>query len=518
MILQSQLDKASETEIASNRELQRRIDRGEHEVIRLQEKVREGDEHLRESQVRVASLEREVMTFQDTIFRKDRSLREVNAKLDSLVGQREQLREAMESELDGLQAELKEEKEHCMSLVRNHQKELEEMKQDVENKIPSIVSGVTNHAEMHFNEQLQNEIAAVKVRYSHQVNALKHEIVEMQAGHQEAVIRLKSRASNESIEMDAMRQKTQQLEDKNRELAATIETLASHNKHAQLLNLGSSQSSGRYAMPMAPQMLDSSALNISGANVMLQGGGGVQEDIDTSRASTMQHLQHPPSNELNTIAAQLANMRTQLNQSMETRTSNVRASNNSGVISRQQFSLDEDVELEHSGRIHAGRPVNKPTYPSPPRNSGKENTVPRSRRSDPNADIHDNDRPFTSSKDTRVPSEDPLSSTFNYSEATSTYIATPPRPSTGNTSKYHEAPEALFDSPINAGKVRVDDSILNESDYFTRHDYGGRNSGTESDVMPADSSLYSSKLTSDFASIQDGGYHEGYWKAKYLRK
>ena len=280
MVLQSQLDKASEAEIASNRELQRRLDRGEHETIRLQEKVRESEEKLRESQVKVASLEREVLNFQDVIFRKDRASRELTAKLDSLTGQREQLREALELELDGLQTELKGEKEHSMSLVRSHQKEMEDLKQDVESRIPTIVSGVTNHAEMHFNEQLQNEIAGVKVRYTQQLNALKHEIVEMQAAHQEAIVRLKSRASNETIEMDTMRQKCVSLETKNKDLTSTIDTLAARSKEMRIANISNSHASG-YMMP-APMahLLDTSSVSMSHGN----GGGAGLEDIDTSRA------------------------------------------------------------------------------------------------------------------------------------------------------------------------------------------------------------------------------------------
>ena len=528
MILQSQLDKASETEIASNRELQRRIDRGEHEVIRLQEKGRESDEKLRESQVRVASLEREVLSFQDTIFRKDRSLREVNAKLDTLVGQREQLREAMESELDGLQAEVKAEKEHNKSLVRAHQKEMEELKLDVENRIPSIVSGVTNHAESHFNEQLQNEIAAVKVRYTHQLNALKHEIVEMQSAHQEAVVRLKSRASNESIEMDSLRQKCQQFEDKNRDLAATIETLAFQSKHTRLLNLGGSNTGGRYSMAMPQNLMDTSILNMSSTTAYPQGVGLVREDVDASREdnkSVHQYLQ-PPPDALNSIAAQLINMRTQLNQSMESRTSHLKSSNDAGAFNRQKVYFDggdddddDYISSAHVGRHAAGNTNNEKQakFPTGVPPAGKENAAPLRQSDTTNVNtssrIAHRERPFTSSRNTYISTDDSPMMKYDYTDHNSSVLATPSRSIKGK-SKYDESPEALFDSPLHNGKVRVDDSTMNESDYFMQHDW---HSGTESDLL-VEPSIHTSKLTSDFSSIQDGGYHEGYWKAKYLRK
>jgi hypothetical protein len=149
--------------------------------------------------------------------------------------------------------------------------------------------------------------------------------------------------------------------------------------------------------------------------------------------------------------------------------------------------------------------------------AGKENAAPLRQSDTTNVNtssrIAHRERPFTSSRNTYISTDDSPMMKYDYTDHNSSVLATPSRSIKGK-SKYDESPEALFDSPLHNGKVRVDDSTMNESDYFIQHDW---HSGTESDLL-VEPSIHTSKLTSDFSSIQDGGYHEGYWKAKYLRK
>ena len=174
--------------------------------------------------------------------------------------------------------------------------------------------------------------------------------------------------------------------------------------------------------------------------------------------------------------------------------------------------------------------------------TGKENTAPRH---------HSRDKPFTASRkpktamngqhdDTHTSgsglrdSNTTYAAKYGYANRSSDGLATPPSNKERNANIY-TSPEALFDSPLrsNAGVVRragEEDStlFLNESssDYMQQHvrhphQYDSRMSisapgDADTPLLLLDTS--SSKLTSDFSSIQDGGYHEGYWKAKYLRR
>jgi hypothetical protein len=66
-------------------------------------------------------------------------------------------------------------------------------------------------------------------------------------------------------------------------------------------------------MAMPQNLMDTSILNMSSTTAYPQGVGLVREDVDASREdnkSVHQHLQ-PPPDALNSIAAQLINMRTQ---------------------------------------------------------------------------------------------------------------------------------------------------------------------------------------------------------------
>ena len=468
MVLQGQMDKASESEMASTRELQRKIDRGEHELTRMQEKVRESDEKFNQSQSKVATLEREILNLQDSIFRKDRSSRELKSKIESLTDQREQLRESLQLEIEGLQTELKVEKEHGESLVRSHQKEIDELRKDVETRIPSIVSSVANDAELHFNEQLQNEMKGFKARYARQLSALKNEMFEMQSAHQETIIRLKSREASDKVELEDFRQKCSKLETKNRQLSAEYDALSMRQQELRHVNMTQSSLSGYNITPFLPD-----------DNVNLQ-----SQPVNNELA--------PPPDALSSIASQLSDMRTQLNRSMNMRTAHLKMHNDRGFTNRGQLNRWES----NLSDVH---PKATPIKHS----DGKENV--EARHGARHTNNHQN-IPFTTYTE---------KSDWNSNNKSLIPTTPPSKKAKPKISAVVSSPERLFDSPMNLSKVRLDDSgSIAMNDY--RYQYHNESRTSDYDSETQVDSLLIAPPTSDFSSIQDGGFHEGYWKAKYL--
>lgn len=507
MVLQDQLDKASESEVENTRELQRRLDRGEHETLRLHEKLRESEEKLRDSQAKVASLEREVFAGQDIVFKRDRSIRELNAKIDGMAGQREQLRESLEAEIDSCKSELKAEKEQCAELTRNHQKEVEALKQDVESRLPAIISSVTNNAEAHFNEKLQQELAALKERYSHQTSMLKQELTEMQSSHQETITRLKSRASNDAVEMESLRQKCHHLEAKVKEQQETLQEHFTRRKDDMRMSLANVRNGGY-------SLVDDSTFNISqSAADSFQN----ESNYFNSQYHRFNEPHVPSQQAFSAIASQLSEMRSQLDQSLRSRTDGIRRSNNSFRASADKSRNHQEQSVRMEDSHSADNTRKSRAAESFSRVLEKENAIINQNAhhyvlSQPEEAVQ-MENISTSATTQTTSTERGLGNVrdeYSREELSDQIRNTPPRGRKKKLTTY--SPEALFESPVRHGNKTqssfqsnsaYNDSYLQEYSLNTLTDKHG---------------LSDEQYNSDSSSIvQDGGYHEGYWKAKYLR-
>ena len=109
-MLRSQLDKASESEAGTLRELQRTLDRVEFDNTRLREKLSEVESKHEVGIHRLVGLEKDLLTAQDGIHKKDRQVRDERQRAENMAAALEDVRRRLDEECDTLRIEVHREK------------------------------------------------------------------------------------------------------------------------------------------------------------------------------------------------------------------------------------------------------------------------------------------------------------------------------------------------------------------------------------------------------------------------
>mmetsp|Transcript_3873 Transcript_3873/g.6047 ORF Transcript_3873/g.6047 Transcript_3873/m.6047 type:complete len:1186 (-) Transcript_3873:128-3685(-) len=449
VVLQDQLDRTVASESNESREIQRQLDRSEHEVSRLQGRLQDSEERVRDVQNRCQSLEKELLSLQDTIFKRDRTVKDLNAKAEVLASQKEELRFSMEAELEAVKQELRAEKQNADEVTRRYQKEFSDMRKDVESRIPQLTADVAEQAESHYRDQLQTELRALGLKHQRQIESLKQEMIHMQTSHSEAIARYKASASEEKIELERLRQKCQLLESRNRDMEVLVDNLRQKEHHSLIQHntipiLGTTyrQDISTYDDPHGPVAR-----------------AGAADDAAVA-----------------SVSSQLAEMRKQLSESL--------------ALTRQSQTRRERMQSSRPAYIEES---------SDPDDSLTSNRAAQKTRSAPGRNIR---------------------------KGNAGVGGTSPPPATIKRTAY--SPEVLFNSPPYKSAAVIDHSSVQQPVMPHKSDLNSLYESVDQSYHLSYEQDYSAiRLPNspdglpisdqDFSSIQDGGFHEGYWKAKYLR-
>lgn len=498
-VLTDQFDRSLSSHLSETKDLQRALDRSEHEASRLQDRVQEGDERIRELQTKCANLEREILGLQDSLFKKERIIKDLNGKLDVLCGQREELRASLEDEIQITKDELSAEKLRYADLVQTHRKELSDLQREVEKKIPLLAADITAQAEAHFSEQLLLEVSTTQAKFQRQVEALKKEIFDIQASHSESMGRAKAGSSEDKIELERLRQKCHLLEARHGDMEAMIESLRIKERQ-QLIQWGDT---GRTSHVSTKDNVQKGA-----AKPLPRVAYDRPPDSSSIEDDSVTLDRFIDGETMNSITDELAEMRKQLTETLH-------ATKHAATQSRVVDSRGDRVELTSDSSVGVGRP-------SITSRSQRHHRSPSSRSAS---------KP--SRKHTSVSSGNHATSARNEMSQEFPITRTPNR----QTVKPSYSPEALFKSPevvrhhntaaypagggaterhshsmisdiYDTSFLRPESSVL--SDSLLRPNYEGR-------YIPGDKMTILNSDVEEFAAVHDGGYHEGYWKAKYLR-
>ena len=536
VVLTDQLNRSMRAEATETQELQRQLDRSDHEVTRLQDRVREGEERARELQSRYSVVEREVLSLQDTIFKKDRAIKDLHSKIDAINIQRDEARASLEDEIDSVKLELSSEKQRYTELVQAHKKEIADMQRDVEKKLPSLAAEVAAQAEAHFSNQMVNEVSAVQVKYQRQIEALKQEMYDMQCAHKDALGRTKANSSDDKIELERLRQKCKLLESRHGDMEALVESLRQKERQ-QLLQLqwggeksGHSQRRSedtdsnpvkhvkhtRLPHPKAPRV----AFERMPAHTEMSSVG----DDD----STLERFVDGET--MTAIVDELAEMRKQLANSLQS------TAHGDPLASSQR---DRGVSTDHSSDSYINDSYRRPKAPAGSGSSREVNRLGSGRKSPARQRVtsgrsssKDNQRVQPAANTTPGPSHRlELDDSRRHQEQGIQTVQSPHTPKRVPI-KAAYTPETLFKSPqapreSSRQHLQYADTSFSliypatnepldtaQSRYAAMASVAGLPIQQSLSNSSQDLSLLSGV---DFSAIQDGGYHEGYWRAKYLR-
>ena len=222
-MLRTQLDKAAESEANALKDVQRALDRAEFDNTRLKDKVSELEAKNEVALGRLVALEKDYLTAQDGLHKRDRAVREERQRAELAMQHAEEVRRKLEQEADSLRAELHKERLQTSDVARQHRQEMEELKQDVAERLPRITAAAVERLEAQFAAKLESESNSIKARYDASSERQRRELIEMQATQAEREARQRSMHADEKAELERLKYHAQRLQRRVDELEAENE-------------------------------------------------------------------------------------------------------------------------------------------------------------------------------------------------------------------------------------------------------------------------------------------------------
>jgi hypothetical protein len=225
-LLRDQLEAATEGENVQTRELERTKDRIAFETSRLNDRITELTMKIEHDLQRILQLEKELANAQETVSRKDRVIREEKSRAEVCLARMDELRAGFESDITDLQHSLQQEKLASASIQRKAQKELEDLKRDVEEKIPQIAASAVHNVEQAWLHRLEREKHALKHAFDIELENLRRENMDLVATNIQNEARTRAMYADERAELDRLRRNNQRMQ----RTVEDLETELDHRK------------------------------------------------------------------------------------------------------------------------------------------------------------------------------------------------------------------------------------------------------------------------------------------------
>jgi hypothetical protein len=116
-------------------------------------------------------------------------VREERQKAEVISGRLEELRAELEAETIEVRAQLMEERRNSADQTRRQRVEIEQLQQEVSDKVPKIAAMAVEKLGDQWARKLEQETNSVKAKYEYQLDQQKREILDLQAMQAEREVR-----------------------------------------------------------------------------------------------------------------------------------------------------------------------------------------------------------------------------------------------------------------------------------------------------------------------------------------
>jgi hypothetical protein len=232
-VMRDQLDAATEAEASQRRELDREKDRFGFEISRLSDKIAALMAKNDSDVNRIIHLEKEIAEKHDIISRKDRIIREETSKAETFTTRLQELQRGYETEIETLKNDLASEKFTSANNLRKAQREYDDLKREVEERIPMIASTAMQNVENVWLGRLEREKAQLKHAFEAELDKVRRDTLDMQAVAVQNEARNRALVADERAELERLRRN-------NHRMQRTIEDLETEldNKRRDLRRSG----------------------------------------------------------------------------------------------------------------------------------------------------------------------------------------------------------------------------------------------------------------------------------------
>eukprot|EP01041_Mallomonas_annulata_P006402 gene6402-12944_t len=537
-VLREQLDRSADRELQAVRAVEANLDKAEHDVFRLKARLLESEGRTSGDSVRITGLERDIVSLQDQIFKQERLLAEERQRSENGVNRVEEVKRRYDAELVEVRHQLQDEKNASSELVRKHREEIESLQLEVSERIPLITAAAAQRVEAACHQKSNNELIATKQNFEEIIQRQRRESLQLQAALAETDSRNKINNAEEKSELERLRALSKRLQRRIEEQDELLEGYRMDNmKNNHNRNFNYQQkiqtANSIFGGPAGSTFLASGSGTGAGMTGMQNNNNNTSIDNIDPGVSMLAAL----------IQGQLSGMKSQLANSLSPppRSNNNNSNSNSNSMNNSNHNRFADLF-----------PQQRPFFPEQT-SSSSSSTATSSSALNQNTNHSESDHhhhPLNSS--------DVLYRSHNHHNMPpheQSFKATSTSNSTGMfgdamiplspqlTRQSSSSRFAEFLSPESINRPQRDSSLYTTNVSFTtafsnigsmsdnnttklnrNHLYDNSyqenrhsniNTTTNNNEMAHIVPL--SRITDDFEAIFDGGYHEGYWKAKYIK-
>lgn len=566
-VLQDQTSRQMENENMTIREIQSLLDKSEMEAKRASDKHRSAEESNLLLAAKNKNLEREILSLNDIVYSKERNMNDLNNKLEMISINHNDKISKLTSMISNLEQELMEEKNNSTATVVEYKKQINDIKKDIEIKVPMLTNDIMKQSESFFKSQCDEEISALQSHYSKAIEKYKSELSALSNNSKLLENKFLSQISNNKSEMENMARRNELLELRYRELenemekqkhisnASAISNLMSGDRNSSQYNYrvssGSNMQNAAQFVGMEKKERNYWSKGSSDGAPMHDGARQGQQGFSSRDRETldmkasMQSSANTDAEEytnfaVNSITQQLADMRKQLNSTLNTthlrseryaNAPNFYPESRSYEASRRESSQTSSVPVEAKSQQSLLGNSRNVSFNTPTKGTGRNLSDQRhhvvSEGSDVSMDQYSNNtntRNDNSRQYQHATYRDENMASISEADYHESLFYSPPRKSPIKD-MYVEKIQVLKRAgdleEVEYGKrgVGSNESYQSSKDVHATSPFSlNASSSSAHGGMKGNSS--SSRNAHGYHNISDdfsGGYHEGYWKSKYLK-
>jgi hypothetical protein len=464
------VDEHSRDQAAAVRTVERQLDKVSFDKVRVEEKLRAEEAKSEAGTQRIIECEKLLSKRQDVIFKKDRELREEKLRTEQAEARTGQVRDQLETDIKALHSEILTHRSKAQEDAIAHQREIAAIQKDVAERLPKLSAQAVEKVEKQFQDKLESEVATVKQRYELSAERSKRELLELQTSFAEREARARVATADERADLERLKGQNSRLVRQVEELEAQLDEVHSAMKAKSRALLQADKE--RYLQAIDH---DRSAMSLPG--VPPPPAASLNHSIEREESGAQDFA-------VQELQQQLAAMKSQLGAALE------RTVNTSARADYVPFSVTKSA-------YNSTRPFQRVTFSpeslfmSPEAKPATSMPTAGTERPDKSAVRFAGDPNHEGGVGASEEEE------FDYM----------PSPGPNNASAVDRSYAAYDVDMLASAKTRKAES---EAKGF---EVSGMEVASQSayDTEPDDVGVEDPQ----FGGIQDGGFHEGYWKARY---
>lgn len=569
-VLKDEIEKYIQKESEQIRSFQQQINGQELTQQRLQEQCLQLQIKYEESMIRIQSLEKENIQLQDTIYRKEKAIKEHEQQHHHIEKSLAMIRQQYETEENTLKQQIQQIHSDYHRQLQQKDEEIQMIQQEIKEKIPQIVAKQLSKQEERLLQDHEEQFKQLSLKYQTQLQQYEYKQHQIYLEQLEKETKRNYQLQEEKLQYEQLMKKNQQLiyDSHNMELqlleskkqVKVYETMLTQSSN-QMLALPpippSATSSSQYPMtpyvsgnnnlisamianttaPRHPsastmpstattnnnnvyynQNVENEPINVLNSSYFLQSAAANQSMMLTSQPSDVmkpssQNLQTPAASQptsleqminndaLQYINAQLSSMKDMLNQSLLP--SNASSSVPPVTSSKPPLAPPAHNNIASNAQQHKN--VSFQLHAAEGNDDGSIDDESETNKSSSSYLFQSPDRVLPSKKHSRSSSQRDKSRDLDLD--TSVYLAM----SSHGINNNREHSQAIHSLLNDSNSLNQSMSLLSEinSSYLPP-----TSSSSNFATNPAMNVEKIDDLPS-FDSIRNGGFYEGYWKAKY---